>query len=69
MSAYDAWHQALRELTGDEQRFASWREQRYAFAYRIGVLLTEAHPPCPAPVSGHAKIPVDGHDGSRLTDS
>jgi hypothetical protein len=20
-------------------------------------------------VSGHAKIPVDGHDGSRLTDS
>jgi hypothetical protein len=53
MSAYDAWHQALRELTGDEQRFASWREQRYAFAYQIGVLLTEAHPPCSA-VSGPA---------------
>jgi len=48
MSAYDAWHQALRELTSDEQRFASWREQRYAFAYQIGTLLTEAHPPCPA---------------------
>jgi hypothetical protein len=53
MSAYGAWHQALRELTSDEQRFASWREQRYAFAYQIGVLLTEAHPPCPA-VSGPA---------------
>ena len=48
MSAYDAWHQALRELTSDEQRFASWRERRYAFAYQVGVLLTEAHAPCPA---------------------
>jgi hypothetical protein len=48
MSAYDAWHRALRELTSDEQCFAAWREQRYAFAYQIGTLLTEAHSPCPA---------------------
>jgi hypothetical protein len=46
--AYTAWHRALQELTGDPQRFDSWRKQRYAFAHRVGTLLTEAHPPTPA---------------------
>jgi hypothetical protein len=43
-----AWRRALKELLGDKQRFDSWRKQRYAFAYRVGTLLTEAHPPAPA---------------------
>ena len=43
-----AWRRALKELLGDKQRFHSWREQRYAFAHRVGTLLTEAHPPTPA---------------------
>ena len=41
-----AWRRALEELLGDKQRFDSWRKQRYAFAHRVGTLLTEAHPPC-----------------------
>ena len=40
-----AWGRALKELHGDKQRFDSWRKQRYAFAHRVGSLLTEAHPP------------------------
>jgi hypothetical protein len=51
--AYTAWHHALKELTGDRQRFDSWRKQRYAFAHRVGILLTEAHPPSPV-VTGPA---------------
>ena len=47
VDAYTAWHSALKELTGDQQRFDSWRKQRYAFAHRVGTLLTEAHPPTP----------------------
>jgi hypothetical protein len=47
IDAYTAWHRALKELTGDLQRFESWRRQRYAFAHRVGTLLTEAHPPTP----------------------
>ena len=43
-----AWRRALKELLGDKQRFDSWRKQRYAFAHRVGTLLTEAHPPAPA---------------------
>jgi hypothetical protein len=43
-----AWRRALKELLGDKQRFDSWRKQRYAFAHRVGTLLTEAHPPVPA---------------------
>ena len=43
-----AWRRALEELLGDKQRFDSWRKQRYAFAHRVGTLLTEAHPPAPA---------------------
>jgi hypothetical protein len=38
--AYTAWHRALKELTSDHQRFDSWRKQRYAFAHRVGTLLT-----------------------------
>lgn len=45
---YSAWHRALSELTGDQEQFASWRRRRYAFAHRIGRLLTEAHLPTPA---------------------
>jgi hypothetical protein len=51
--AYAAWRDALHELTADARSFAEWREHRYAFAYRLGRLLTEAHPPTPAAV-GHA---------------
>ena len=43
-----AWRRALEELLGDKQRFDSWRKQRYAFAHRVGTLLTEARPPAPA---------------------
>ena len=43
-----SWRRALKELLGDKQRFDSWRKQRYAFAHRVGTLLTEAHPPTPA---------------------
>ena len=42
------WRRALQELLSDKQRFDSWRTQRYAFAHRVGTLLTEAHPPTPA---------------------
>jgi hypothetical protein len=49
-TAADAWHRALQELLGDKQRFDSWRKQRYAFSYRVGTLLTEAHPPTPAAI-------------------
>ena len=45
-----AWRHALKELLGDKQRFDSWRKQRYAFAHRLGTLLTEAHPPAPAAI-------------------
>jgi hypothetical protein len=45
-----AWRRALNELLGDRQRFDSWRKQRYAFAHRVGTLLTEAHPPAPAAI-------------------
>jgi hypothetical protein len=48
--AYTAWHRALKEVTGDHQRFDSWRKQRYAFAHRVGTLLTEAHPPTPVAI-------------------
>jgi hypothetical protein len=34
---YTAWHHALKKLTGDRQRFDSWRRQRYAFAHRVGI--------------------------------
>ena len=45
-----AWRRALKELLGDKHRFDSWRAQRYAFAHRVGTLLTEAHPPAPAAI-------------------
>jgi hypothetical protein len=51
--AYAAWREALQEFTSDARSFAEWREHRYAFAHRLGRLLTEAHPPTPAAV-GHA---------------
>jgi len=50
VDASGAWRRALRELLANRQRFDSWREQRYAFAHRVGMLLTEAHPPTPAAV-------------------
>lgn len=53
LGAYAAWRDALQELTSDARSFAEWREHRYAFAHRLGRLLTDAHPPTPAAV-GHA---------------
>ena len=41
------WRRALKELLGDKQRFDAWRKQRYAFAHRVGTLLTEARRPRP----------------------
>ena len=41
--AYTAWHRALEELTGDQQRFDSWRKRRYAFAHRVGIFADPKH--------------------------
>jgi hypothetical protein len=41
---------ALRDLTATAERLAAWRDQRNAFAYRLGKALTEPHPPTPAAI-------------------
>jgi hypothetical protein len=46
-SPYEAWLRALRDLTADAERLAAWRDQRNAFAHRLGTALTEPHPPAP----------------------
>jgi hypothetical protein len=49
-SPYEAWLRALRDLTATAERLAAWRDQRNAFAYRLGTALTEPHPPTPAAI-------------------
>lgn len=49
-SPYEAWLRALRDLTATPERLAAWRDQRNAFAYRLGKALTEPHPPTPAAI-------------------
>jgi hypothetical protein len=43
-SPYEAWLRALRDLTSTAERLAAWRDQRNAFAYRLGNALTDPHP-------------------------
>jgi hypothetical protein len=58
-SPYEARLRTLRDLTAGAERPAAWRDQRNAFAYRLGTALTEPHPLAPAAI-GPVYLPTTG---------